>query len=94
MGGTYQSARLPVHGPPTIRRYAKSRLLAVDFGRRRPIEGEKGKKKKKKEEEEKKYLLSPRRPRPHAVAALARGRFFSHARRRNISQCGEKDRGD
>ncbi|RRT46151.1 hypothetical protein B296_00054644, partial [Ensete ventricosum] len=52
------------------------------------------KKKKKKDEEEKKYLLFPRRPRPHAVAALARGRFFSHARRRNISQCGEKDRGN
>ncbi|RZR87172.1 hypothetical protein BHM03_00014527 [Ensete ventricosum] len=32
--------------------------------------------------------------RPHAVPALARGRFFSRARRWNVSPCGEKDRGD
>ncbi|RRT71058.1 hypothetical protein B296_00029826 [Ensete ventricosum] len=73
--------------------------LAVDFGRRRSIEGEidrrrliegeEGKKKKKwkirkkKRRRRKKYLLSPRHPRPCVVAA--RGRFFSCARRRNVS---------
>ncbi|RRT42058.1 hypothetical protein B296_00057374, partial [Ensete ventricosum] len=42
----------------------------------------------------KKYLgsSSPARRRPRAVVALAR--FFSCTRRRNVSPCGEKDRGD
>ncbi|RRT67840.1 hypothetical protein B296_00034379 [Ensete ventricosum] len=52
--------------------------------RRRPIEGEKGKKKKKRKRR-KKNLLFTRRPRPCAVAALARGCSFSRARRRNVS---------
>ncbi|RZR92124.1 hypothetical protein BHM03_00020377 [Ensete ventricosum] len=57
-GGTYQSFRLPVRGPPATRRYHQNRPLMVDFGhrqsiegeidRRRSIEGEKGKKKKKR----------------------------------------------
>ncbi|RWW38636.1 hypothetical protein BHE74_00056120, partial [Ensete ventricosum] len=40
---------------------------------------------KKKEEEEKKKEVPPfpHRPRPHAIAA--RGRFFSHVRRQNVS---------
>ncbi|RZR95199.1 hypothetical protein BHM03_00024004, partial [Ensete ventricosum] len=41
-----------------------------------------------------KNLLSTRRPRPRAVVALARGCFFSRARRQNVSLRGEKDRGD
>ncbi|RZS05085.1 hypothetical protein BHM03_00035532 [Ensete ventricosum] len=56
------------------------------------IEGEKLKKKKRKIR--KKYLISLRCPCPRTVATLARGRFFSRARRRNFSPCGEKDRGD
>ncbi|RWW58954.1 hypothetical protein BHE74_00034140 [Ensete ventricosum] len=75
------------------------RLIEGEIDRRRSIEGEKGKKKKKrkrrkKEEKEKKNLLSTRRPRPCVVAALARGCSFSRVRRRNVSPCGEKDRGD
>ncbi|RWW30537.1 hypothetical protein BHE74_00002417 [Ensete ventricosum] len=50
-------------------------------------------KRRKKKRKRKKCLLSLHRPRPRAVAALARKRFFSRARRRNISPCGEKDRG-
>ncbi|RWW03494.1 hypothetical protein GW17_00033354 [Ensete ventricosum] len=34
-----------------------------------------------------------RRPRPRVVSALARRRFFSHTRRRNVSLHGEKDQG-
>ncbi|RWW45607.1 hypothetical protein BHE74_00048547, partial [Ensete ventricosum] len=37
---------------------------------------------------------SPPAGRLHAVVALARWRFFSRARRRNISPRGEKDRDD
>ncbi|RWW29361.1 hypothetical protein GW17_00006115 [Ensete ventricosum] len=41
-------------------------------------------------------LLSMRHPRLCAVVALAlaRGRFFSRTRRRNVSPCGGKDRGN
>ncbi|RWW26013.1 hypothetical protein GW17_00009625 [Ensete ventricosum] len=69
------------------------------------IEGEKEKRKRRK-----KNLLSTRRPRrlrvarapsprlpagrPRTVAALTRGRFFSRARRQNVSPHREKDRGD
>ncbi|RRT44597.1 hypothetical protein B296_00030028, partial [Ensete ventricosum] len=69
----------------------------IDFDRQRSIEGEKRKKKKKKRKRRKKKKevpLSPRSPRLRTVAALARGRFFSRARRWNVSLHGEKDRGD
>ncbi|RWW27213.1 hypothetical protein GW17_00008366 [Ensete ventricosum] len=81
-GGTYQSARLPVRGPPATGRYRQNRPSVVDFGHHRSIEGEKGQKKKKrkrrkkKEEKKKKEYLAPsspaRRSRPRPIAALAR----------------------
>ncbi|RRT78813.1 hypothetical protein B296_00013261, partial [Ensete ventricosum] len=90
----YRSARLPVRGPSTTGRYRQNRSSVIDFGRRRSIEGEKGKKKKrkrrkKKEEEKKKEYLMPsssaccRRPRLWVAASLA---IFLPR--------GEKDRGD
>ncbi|RZS27885.1 hypothetical protein BHM03_00061424 [Ensete ventricosum] len=39
-------------------------------------------------------MVSPPAGRPRAVAALARGRFCSRTRRRNISPRGEKDQGN
>ncbi|RZS07625.1 hypothetical protein BHM03_00038491, partial [Ensete ventricosum] len=77
------------YGPVTGTRIARYRAVppkSIVDGRLR------GKKKKKKRR--KKYLLSPHHPHPCTVAALARGRFFSHARRRNVSPRGAKDRGD
>ncbi|RWW15687.1 hypothetical protein GW17_00020468 [Ensete ventricosum] len=75
-GGTYQSFRLPVRGPPATGRYHQNRPLTVDFGhrqsiegeidRRRLIEGEKRKKKKKRKRRKKK------RRRRIARAVLAR----------------------
>ncbi|RWW17274.1 hypothetical protein GW17_00018807 [Ensete ventricosum] len=50
------------------------------------------KRRRRRRGEEVTYLLSPRRLRPRAV--LARGLFFTHVRRRNVSPRGEKDRGD
>ncbi|RZS16876.1 hypothetical protein BHM03_00048941 [Ensete ventricosum] len=56
----------------------RRRSIEGEIDRRRSIEGEKGKKKKKrkrrktKRRRRKKYLLSPCRPHPHAIAALAR----------------------
>ncbi|RZR72478.1 hypothetical protein BHM03_00013841, partial [Ensete ventricosum] len=70
-GGTYRSARLPVRGPPTIGRYRQNPLSVVVFGRRRSIEGEKGKKKKKKKKRkrrkrrEEEYLASSSLARCH-----------------------------
>ncbi|RWV94642.1 hypothetical protein GW17_00042797 [Ensete ventricosum] len=85
MGCTYRSARLSVRGQPATGWYHQKLIIggqfrpsAINFDRRRSIEGEKGKKKKKrkrrkkKRRRRKKYLLSPCRPHPHAVAALAR----------------------
>ncbi|RWW58778.1 hypothetical protein BHE74_00034323 [Ensete ventricosum] len=40
------------------------------------------------------HASSPPTGHPCAVAALARGRFFSRVRRRNVSTRGEKDQGD
>ncbi|RWV95095.1 hypothetical protein GW17_00042310, partial [Ensete ventricosum] len=81
--------------PPATERYRKNRSSMVDFDRRRSIEGEKRKKKKRRRE---KYLLTrtplPPTDCPHAVVALARRRFFSRARTRNVSLRGEKDQGD
>ncbi|RWV95033.1 hypothetical protein GW17_00042375 [Ensete ventricosum] len=51
-------------------------------------EKRKRRKKKKKRRRRKKYLLFPCRPRPRTVAALIHGRFFSRARRRNVSPRG------
>ncbi|RWW12841.1 hypothetical protein GW17_00023477 [Ensete ventricosum] len=66
--------------------------------RRRSISIVDGRLREKKKEERRRRgeenLLSPSCPRPRPVAALARGRFFSRVRRRNVSLCGEKDRGD
>ncbi|RWW52900.1 hypothetical protein BHE74_00040652 [Ensete ventricosum] len=79
--------------PPKSSRRSISAIdgrLREKKGRRRR-RGKRRKKKKRRRRE--KYLLSPRCPRPHAVAALTRGRFFSCARRRNVSLRGEKDRG-
>ncbi|RWW41129.1 hypothetical protein BHE74_00053403 [Ensete ventricosum] len=93
----YRYADRPLLG--TIAKIDRRRSIEGEIGRRRSIEGKKGKKKKKrkrrKEGRRKKYL-TPSLPadRPWAVAALARTRFFSRARRRNVSPCGEKDRGD
>ncbi|RZS05772.1 hypothetical protein BHM03_00036326 [Ensete ventricosum] len=61
------------------------RLREKRGGRRRRGEEER----RRRGEEEDKYLLSPRRLRPRTV--LARERFFSRARRRNVSQHEEKD---
>ncbi|RWV78253.1 hypothetical protein GW17_00060807 [Ensete ventricosum] len=80
-------------------RYADCLLLGgtAKIDRRWSIEGEKGKKKKRGRR--KKYLVPTRTARrrrscPRIVAALARRRFFSCTRRRNVSPCGEKDRGN
>ncbi|RZS12363.1 hypothetical protein BHM03_00043807 [Ensete ventricosum] len=74
------------------------RSIEGEIDRQWSIEGEKGKEKrkrrKKKRRRRKKYLLSPRCLRPCAAAALTCGRFFSRTRRRNVSLCKEKDRGD
>ncbi|RZR80661.1 hypothetical protein BHM03_00006716 [Ensete ventricosum] len=87
-GYTYRSARLSVHRPFAIgtTKIDRRRPIEGEIDRRRSIEEEKGKKKKKrkrrkrkKRRRRKKYLL------PRAVAALACGRFFSRARRWNIS---------
>ncbi|RWW30086.1 hypothetical protein GW17_00005351 [Ensete ventricosum] len=40
------------------------------------------------------HASSPPTGHPCAFAALARGRFFSRVRRRNVSTRGEKDQGD
>ncbi|RWW58826.1 hypothetical protein BHE74_00034274, partial [Ensete ventricosum] len=48
MGGTYRSARLPVCRPPTTGRYRQNRPSAIDFDRRRSIEGKEERRKKKK----------------------------------------------
>ncbi|RRT52800.1 hypothetical protein B296_00035655, partial [Ensete ventricosum] len=83
------------------------RLIEGEIDRRRSIEGEKGKKKKRKRRGEKKEVPpfpafsspapSPPAGRLRVFAALARWRFFSHARRRNVSPVSprrEIDRGD
>ncbi|RWW17306.1 hypothetical protein GW17_00018771 [Ensete ventricosum] len=82
----------------------KNRPSTVDFGRRRSIEREidrrrsieeekgKEKRKRKKKKRGRKNTSPARRPRPPVV--VARGRFFSRARRRSISPSGETDRGD
>ncbi|RWV81033.1 hypothetical protein GW17_00057587, partial [Ensete ventricosum] len=84
--------------PPKIDRRqsisAVGRPIEEEIDHRRSIEEEKGKKKRKrrkKEEEKKEYLarapsLPTGRPRPRSL--------FSRARRRSVSPCGEKDRGD
>ncbi|RWW79190.1 hypothetical protein BHE74_00012538 [Ensete ventricosum] len=71
--------------------------------RRRSIEGDRRSEKKGRRREETEPLPSPPAGRPRPVAAHGspaprrrphRGRFFSRARRRNISPRGGKDRGD
>ncbi|RZR86808.1 hypothetical protein BHM03_00014063 [Ensete ventricosum] len=73
-----------------------------EIDRRRSIEGEKGKNKKKRKKKKKRVVpISPRHPRRRTVVARGspaptrrRRRFFSRARRRNVSLRGEKGRGD
>ncbi|RWW32914.1 hypothetical protein BHE74_00030792 [Ensete ventricosum] len=106
MGGMYWSARLTVRGPAATGRYCQNRPSAVDFSHRRLISTigdrlrekltingrlreKKGRRRRGKEERRKK-----KKRRRIEKYLLARGRFFSHARRWNISLHGEKDRGD
>ncbi|RWW58516.1 hypothetical protein BHE74_00034601 [Ensete ventricosum] len=105
-GGTYQPIGLLVCGLLAIGWYRENRPSMVDFGRRRSIERKeerrrRGKEEKKKEERSTSFphavltrALSSPAGRSPVVAALACGRFFSRARRWNVSPLGEKDRGD
>ncbi|RZR70694.1 hypothetical protein BHM03_00001077 [Ensete ventricosum] len=70
-GSTYRSISLSVCRPPASGGTAKNGPSTVDFGRRRPIEGEStvggrlrgiGDRRKREEEEEKKQNLYRRRP--------------------------------
>ncbi|RZR83747.1 hypothetical protein BHM03_00010443, partial [Ensete ventricosum] len=73
----------------------RRRSIKREIDRRQSIEEEKGKKKRKRIKKKKrgrKNTSLARRPRPPAV--VARGRFFSHAKRWSVSPRGEKDRGD
>ncbi|RZR77984.1 hypothetical protein BHM03_00003204, partial [Ensete ventricosum] len=63
----------------------------VKIDHRWSIEGEKGKKKKMKRRKKKRRR---RKNTPFPRAVLARSRFFSCVRRRNVSPRGEKDRGN
>ncbi|RWW58263.1 hypothetical protein BHE74_00034896, partial [Ensete ventricosum] len=84
----------------------RRRSIEGEIDRRWSIEGEKGKKKKKKKKKRRKErstsfprIVLARAPstlagRLRAAAALAIERFFSRARRWNVSPRGEKDRGD
>ncbi|RWW63956.1 hypothetical protein BHE74_00028838 [Ensete ventricosum] len=96
----YQSARLPVHGPPAIGRYRQNRPLAVDFGRQRSIEGKKGRRRGKEERRKKKKsrripraILSrtPSSPARHCRPRVAVSRRRSRvARGRFFSRAGRK----
>ncbi|RWW46947.1 hypothetical protein BHE74_00047103, partial [Ensete ventricosum] len=101
----YWSPRLSVRGPPVTGWYCQNRRRRSIVGESTVDDRLREKstvscrlREKKKEEEEKKrrrrkkYLLSSCCPRPRAVAALARGQFFSRARRRNFSSRGERSR--
>ncbi|RZS13298.1 hypothetical protein BHM03_00044861 [Ensete ventricosum] len=85
----------------------RRRSIEREIDRWRSIEGEEGKKKKRKRRKKEKrstYFPVPslpaRRRCPRLASARApsppvgRGRFFSHARRQNVSPRGEKGRGD
>ncbi|RWW20947.1 hypothetical protein GW17_00014916 [Ensete ventricosum] len=73
--------------------YRSTRLPKSTIGGQlRKKKGRRGKGKKKKRGEER--IPRQRRPRPPAVAARDRGRFFSRARRRSVSPHEETDRGD
>ncbi|RZR84434.1 hypothetical protein BHM03_00011270 [Ensete ventricosum] len=86
IGGTYRSIRLPVCGPPTTRRFRQKSTVG---GRLRKKKGRRrGKKEKKKRI--RKNISPPHRRR----LRVARGSFFSRARRWSVSPRGEKDRGD
>ncbi|RRT55026.1 hypothetical protein B296_00048760, partial [Ensete ventricosum] len=65
-------------------------LHALNFSEK----GKKKKKRKRRRGEETEPLPSPPTGRLRAVVARTRGRFFFHARRRNVSPRGEKDQGD
>ncbi|RWW00978.1 hypothetical protein GW17_00036015, partial [Ensete ventricosum] len=89
-----------VHTSPSGYRYAnrplpdgstKNRPSSIDFGRWRPIEEEIDRWQSIEEEKGKKKR---KRKKKRSGEYLARGRFFSRVRRRSISPCKEKDRGD
>ncbi|RWV86402.1 hypothetical protein GW17_00051706, partial [Ensete ventricosum] len=100
----YDGCVLRLEGCPKDIAVGGSKMVRVWWVERRKktklIEGEKEKKKRKRRRGEKKEVpllacaSSPPAGRLHAVVALARWRFFSRARRRNISPRGEKDRDD
>ncbi|RWW82835.1 hypothetical protein BHE74_00008684 [Ensete ventricosum] len=82
MGSTYRSTRLLVHGLPATGQYRQNQPLAVDFDRRRSIEGEidrrqsiegeKGKKKKRKRRKKNKRRRRKKKT-SFPSAVLARG---------------------
>ncbi|RWW31469.1 hypothetical protein GW17_00003907 [Ensete ventricosum] len=87
MGGTYQSARLPVRGLPATGRYCQKSTIDGRFsGEIGLIEGEKGKKKKRKRRKNKRRRIKPstvlaRTPSPPASRPRAvTGRTPSPAR--------------
>ncbi|RRT60868.1 hypothetical protein B296_00027303 [Ensete ventricosum] len=78
-------------------------MVPSKIDRRRSIEGDRRSEKKgrrrrrrrrRRRGEETESLPSPPTGRPRVVATRTRERFFSRARRRNISPRGEKDCGD
>ncbi|RWW67244.1 hypothetical protein BHE74_00025345 [Ensete ventricosum] len=104
-GGTYRSVRLSVCRPFTGRFRQKSTIGGRFRGQ--SIKGEKGKKKKQKRRKKEKrstYFPVPSSPARHRRTQVASaralsppvgcGRFFSRARRRNVSPRGEEGRGD
>ncbi|RRT57241.1 hypothetical protein B296_00044212, partial [Ensete ventricosum] len=82
MGGTYQSAKLPVRGPPATGRYCQKSTIDGRFSREIGlIEGKKGKKKKRKRRKIKLSAVLARAPSPPASRPRAvTGRAPSPAR--------------
>ncbi|RWW85848.1 hypothetical protein BHE74_00005446 [Ensete ventricosum] len=78
MGSTYRSVKLPVRGPPATGQFRQKSTVGGCL-----------KKKRKRRKKEAENTSPARYPRPRTC-----GRFFSRARRRSVSPCGEKDRGD
>ncbi|RWW02269.1 hypothetical protein GW17_00034655 [Ensete ventricosum] len=102
MGGTYRSARLPVHGPPATGRFHQKSTVGGRFkgeiDRRRSIEGEidhwrsiereKGRKKKKRKKKKKKEKKRKNTYRPRAVLARAPSSLARCRRSRVVAACG------
>ncbi|RWW60223.1 hypothetical protein BHE74_00032789, partial [Ensete ventricosum] len=97
-----------VGSPDVTRRIDRRRSIEEDRrlieGDRRSEKKRRRRKRREKEEEKKQNLyrrrlqvacaLSSSTGHPRAIVIRIRGRFFSRVRRRNVSPCGEKDRGD